>query len=142
MNTKGEAAKKLKDKLGLDICIYLGNDLNDISMFSNALDDNDFIVIASHEYKIITEMLIEYLQKECELKGIQWKDTRLLVLEEENVNDFLHRTSKILGVLNSKRRPKNIRKKYMVDLNKRVDYVNGTNVNLSNKRKSKVGFRR
>ena len=46
MHTKGSAAKRLKSKLGLDLCIYLGNDLNDISMFSNALDDNDFIVIA------------------------------------------------------------------------------------------------
>lgn len=115
MHTKGEASKELKNKLGLDTCIYLGNDLNDITMFSNALDDNDFIVIAKNEYTDITDMLVKYLQKECEIKGIEWKDVRLLVLEDENVNNFLHRTSKILGVLNSQKKPKYIRKKYKVD---------------------------
>ncbi len=115
MHTKGEASKELKNKLGLDTCIYLGNDLNDITMFSNALDDNDFIVIAKNEYADITNMLVKYLQEECQIKGIEWKDARLLVLEDENVNNFLHRVSKILGVLNSQRRAKDIRKKYEVN---------------------------
>lgn len=140
MHTKGEASKKLKQKLGLDTCIYLGNDLNDITMFSNALEDNDFIVIANHELKEITKRLVEYLQEECKIKGIEWKDTRLLVLEDENVNSFLHTTSKILGVLNSKRKPQSIRKKYRVDINKSANLVSKRNINIQNKRKSNGRF--
>lgn len=114
MHTKGQASEDLREKLGLDTCIYLGNDLNDITMFSNALEDNDFIVIAKHENKDITNMLVEYLKKECEIKGIEWQDARLLVLEDRNVNSFLHRMSKILGVLNSgkKIQTQDMRRKY------------------------------
>jgi len=122
MHTKGEAAKKLKKQLRLDTCIYLGNDLNDISMFSNAIDDNDFIVIANHKHKDVTEMLVNYLKQECEIKGIQWEDTKMLVLEEENVNGFLHKTSKILGVLNSKRKAEGVREKYKVNVVKSINY--------------------
>lgn len=116
MHTKGKASKDLIEGLGLDTCIYLGNDLNDISMFSNALDDNDFIVIANNEKKEITDMLVRYLQEECRVKGIEWHDARVLVLEDENVNNFLHRMSKILGVLNSGKRSKaqDVRSKYKV----------------------------
>lgn len=116
MHTKGKAAKDLKEELGLDTCIYLGNDINDITMFSNALDDNDFIVIANNEYHNITEMLLEQLREECKLKGIDWNTVRLLVLKEENVNSFLHRISKILAVLNSERKPQNIRQRYKHDV--------------------------
>ena len=137
MHTKGKAAKELRKKLKLDICIYLGNDLNDITMFSNALDDNDFIVIAKNEDTSITDMLVKYLQKECEIKGIEWKDARLLVLEDENVNNFLHRMSKILGVLNSKRKPKDIRKKYKVD---KTMKKSTNNVKLIPKRRSDGKF--
>ena len=115
MHSKGDAAKLLKEELGLDTCIYLGNDLNDVTMFSNAIDDDDFIVIANNEYKNITKMLIEYLKKEYELKGKEWEDAKLLVLEDQNVNNFLNRISKILAVLNSKKESKNIRKKYVVE---------------------------
>lgn len=116
MHTKGKASEDLREKLGLDTCIYFGNDLNDISMFSNALDYNDFIVIANNEKQEITDILVEYLQEECKVKGIEWKDARLLVLEEENVNRFLQRMSKILGILNSGKRPQvqDIRSKYRV----------------------------
>lgn len=137
MNTKGEAAKTLKEQLGLDACIYLGNDLNDITMFSNALDDNDFIVIASHEHKGITEMLINYLKKECEIKGIQWEDAKLLVLEEKNVNNFLHRISKILGVLNSRKKPKGIREKYKVDAVKSSKILNKRNIPYKTKTRTR-----
>lgn len=120
MHTKGSAAKRLKSKLGLDLCIYLGNDLNDISMFSNALDDNDFIVIAKNEKPEITDMLLDYLKQECRIKGIEWNDARILVLDEGNVNNFLHRTSKILGVLNSgqKSKKEDMRTKYKVTVKK------------------------
>lgn len=118
MHTKGKASEDLREKLGLDTCIYFGNDLNDISMFSNALDDNDFIVIANNEKKEITDMLIEYLQEECKIKGIEWQDARILVLEDRSVNNFLQRMSKILGVLNSGRKlqTQNIREKYNVSV--------------------------
>ena len=43
-------------------------------MFSNALDDNDFIVIASNEHPDITNSLVEYLKEECKVKGIDWED--------------------------------------------------------------------
>lgn len=123
MHTKGEASEDLIKKLNLDTCIYLGNDLNDITMFSNALDDNDFIVIANNEKQDITNMLLEYLQEECKIKGIEWKDARLLVLEDENVNNFLHRMSKILGVLNSgkKQESQDIRKKYKTDVKSQIN---------------------
>lgn len=136
MHTKGKASEDLREKLGLDTCIYLGNDLNDITMFSNALDDNDFIVIAKNEKQDITNMLVEYLQEECKIKGIEWKDARLLVLEEENVNSFLHRMSKILGVLNSGKRPEtqDIRSKYEVH----VKPINKP-TNTTNKRKRSDG---
>lgn len=81
-------------------------------MFSNALDDNDFIVIANNEYPKITEMLLRQLQEECRLKELDWDNIKLLLLEEENVNSFLRRTSKILAVLNSGRKPQTIRQKY------------------------------
>ncbi len=116
MHTKGEASKKIKEMLGLDICIYFGNDLNDITMFSNAIEDNDFIVIANNEYKGITEMLENYLKEECRIKGIEWESTKLLVLEDENVNSFLNKISKILGVLSSGKMSQNLRKKYRVDI--------------------------
>lgn len=118
MHTKGKASEDLREKLRLDTCIYFGNDLNDISMFSNALDDNDFIVIANNEKQEITDMLVEYLQEECKVKGIEWQDVRLLVLEDKNVNNFLHRMSKILGVLNSGKRThiQDIRSKYKVQV--------------------------
>lgn len=106
MHTKGEAAKKLKEQIGLDTCIYFGNDLNDITMFSNALDDNDFIVIANNKHKDITQMLIEYLKQEAKIKGINWEDVKLLVLEEKNVNNFLQKISRILGIINLKKQNK------------------------------------
>lgn len=100
--------------------------MNDITMFSNALDDNDFIVIANNEYQKITETLLEYLQKECGIKGIDWDSVKLLLLEEENVNSFLRRTSKILAVLNSERKPQTFRQRcrYNVQQIKRIPRVN------------------
>lgn len=105
-------------------------------MFSNALDDDDFIVIANNEYPKITEMLLRHLQEECRLKGLDWDNVKLLLLEEENVNSFLRRTNKILAVLNSGRKPQTIRQKYkynvkpikrIFEINKdtrRIDYGN------------------
>lgn len=96
MHTKGTASKYIKNRLNLDCTIYLGNDLNDITMFSEALNDKDFIVIASNEYQKITNMLLEYLQEECKLKGIDWEKTQLLVLKDKDVNKFLFRMERIL----------------------------------------------
>ncbi len=106
MHTKGDSAKQLKEKLELDTCIYLGNDLNDISMFSNALDDNDFMVIANNEHEETTKAVVEYLKEECKIKGIDWKDARLLVLEEQNVNRFLNQIRNILEIINRRQRMK------------------------------------
>lgn len=139
MHTKGKAAHDLKETLNLDTCIYLGNDLNDISMFSNALDDNDFIVVAKHEKKEITLMILNYLKEECKIKGIDWEEVRLVVLEEENVNNFLNRMSKILGIINSGKRnnPKdNIRAKYKA----KVKPIQGSNKKINKKKKSDGRF--
>ena len=103
MHTKGEAAKDLKKKLGIDTCIYMGNDLNDIPMFSIALDDNDFIVIANNEHNDIPKAIINYLQEECKIKGINWEDVKVLLLEDKNVNKFLQNVCRILSVTNSSR---------------------------------------
>ena len=118
MNTKGSAAKYMKTILNLDSCIYLGNDLNDIPMFSKGIDDNDFIVIASNEKEQITDMLVEYLQNECKIKGINWENTKLLVLEDRNVNSFLERMCKLLARLSYRANEKqdDIRQKYKVSL--------------------------
>ena len=137
MHTKGEAAKTLKQELGLDTCIYLGNDLNDITMFSTALEDDDFIVIASHEHKKITEMLMSYLKQECATKGIRWEDTKLLVLEEENVNNFLNRISKIMAVLNSKRKQSNILSKYRIKTDKKSKSHQKRHLPYGNKKQTK-----
>ena len=110
MHSKGDAAKFLKEKLNIDKCIYMGNDLNDISMFSNALDDNDFIVIASNEHKEITELLVNYLKEECKIKGIQWSSVKLLILQDENVNSFLKRMRKVLTIVSPPNRIKSIKK--------------------------------
>ena len=127
MYTKGTASKLLKDELGLDTCIYLGNDLNDLPMFSNALEDEDFIVIANHDYnKAITTMLEKCLKEECKAKGIEWTDAKLLVLEDEYVNGFLQKMSKILAVLNSGRKPQDIRHKYRVVNKNRNEQANQT----------------
>lgn len=116
MHTKGNASEDLRKRLKLDTCIFLGNDLNDISMFSNALEYNDFIVIANNEKQEITDIVVEYLQEECKIKGIEWQDARVLVLEDKNVNNFLHRMNKILGVLNSGKRQQtqDIKSKYNI----------------------------
>lgn len=90
--------------------------MNDISMFSNALDDNDFIVIASNEHKDITSSLVEYLKEECKVKGIEWEDAKLLVLEDQNVNRFLHRIRTVLSLVNSKRKEQDIKTKYKVNI--------------------------
>lgn len=100
MHTKGESAKELKNSLGIDTCIYLGNDLNDISMFSVALDDNDFMVIANNEHKDIPESIVSYLKEECKIKGINWEDVKILLLKNQNVNIFLKRICQILTITN------------------------------------------
>ena len=107
----------MKEKLGLDSCIYLGNDLNDVSMFSNALDDNDFIVIAANERANITNGIIEFLKSDCNIKGIDWESVKLLVLEERSVNKFLKQIVRVLKNIRnaSKRKEQNIRKKYKVE---------------------------
>ena len=136
MHTKGEAAKKLKEQLQLDTCIYLGNDLNDISMFSNALDDNDFIVIASNEHPNITNTLVDYLKEECKVKGIEWEDAKLLVLEDQNVNKFLHRIRTILTLVNSKRKQQDLKKKYRVNINNNVAQANAKKQPKKKKKKT------
>ena len=138
MHTKGKAAEQLREKLNLDTCVYLGNDLNDISMFSNALDDNDFIVIANHEDKEITEMLIKYLKEECKIKGINWDDARLLVLQDNNVNRFLNRMNGIMRAITLKKQEKQgIRVKYRVNIKAQNKEANQKKKEIESKRKHK-----
>jgi len=131
MHTKGEAAKKLKQMLGLETCIYMGNDLNDVSMFSSAIDDNDFIVIANNEHQEITNSVIKYLKHECEIKGINWDDVKILVLREQNVNSFLYNISRILSAVNSKHKKYILRnnaensKIKCIKIKKRKDWIMG-----------------
>ncbi len=121
MHTKGQAAKLLKKRLGIDTCIYLGNDLNDVPMFSVALDDNDFIVIANnYEHSDIPETIIKYLKAECEVKGINWEDVKILLLEEQNVNSFLIRINRIINVFNQ-RKKQDIIKKYKIEIGQKSD---------------------
>ncbi|MDO5555517.1 MAG: hypothetical protein Q4G09_02355 [Clostridia bacterium] len=103
--------------LHLDSCIYLGNDLNDSSMFSQALDDNDFIVIANNEHENVTNMLVEFLKSECKIKGINWDETKLLVLKQSNVNQFLNRMTRILKQVNSEKKFPNPLVKPVAELN-------------------------
>lgn len=112
----------MKERLELDSCIYLGNDLNDVSMFSNALDDNDFIVIAANERANITNLIIDFLKSDCNIKGIDWESVKLLVLEERSVNKFLKQTVRVLkNVRNaSKRKEPDIREKYKVEHVKQI----------------------
>ena len=86
-------------------------------MFSNALDDNDFIVIAANERANITNLIIDFLKSDCNIKGIDWESVKLLVLEERSVNKFLKQTVRVLkNVRNaSKRKEPDIRKKYKVE---------------------------
>lgn len=139
MHTKGKAAEQLRQKLKLDTCVYLGNDLNDISMFSNAIDDNDFIVIANNEDKEITKMLIKYLKEEAKIKGIDWEDTRLLVLEDENVNKFLNKMSRIMRTISLKKQERqDVRVRYRVNIkeqNKLANQQKKTEDNKSKKRR-------
>ena len=143
MYSKGTASKKLKNELGLDTCIYLGNDLNDLSMFSNALEDDDFIVIANHDYnKRITAMLEKCLYEECQTKGIDWADAKLLVLKEEYVNNFLRKMSKILAVLNSGKKVKDVRSTYKVVVENKNKEANRTKKRLDkNKRSEQKRYR-
>ena len=114
MHTKGRAAEQLREKLKLDTCVYLGNDLNDISMFSNALDDNDFIVIANHE------------------------DIKLLVLEDENVNKFLNKMSRIMRIISIKKQEKQgVRVKYRVNIKEQNKLANQQKKTEDNKRKNR-----
>lgn len=85
-------------------------------MFSNALDDNDFIVIAANERANITNLIVDFLKSDCNIKGIDWESVKLLVLEERSVNKFLKQIVRVLkNVRNaSKRKELDIRKKYKV----------------------------
>ncbi len=138
MHTKGKAAQQLKEKLKLDVCVYLGNDLNDITMFSNALDDNDFIAIASHENKEITDMVINYLKEECKIKGINWEHVKILALEDENVNKFLNKMSGIMRIINSEKRKKqDVRIQYRVNIKQQNQKANQRKKIIDGRRKYK-----
>lgn len=96
MHTKGTVSKYFQDKLNLDCCIYLGNDLNDIPMFSQGLGHGDYVVVAQNPDHKITDMIFDYLKSECTAKGIPWSETNLLFLKRENANKFLKSINKIL----------------------------------------------
>lgn len=86
-------------------------------MFSNALDDNDFIVIAANERANITNLIIDFLKSDCSIKGIDWESAKVLVLEERSVNKFLRQTVRVLKNIRNanKRKEPDIRKKYKVE---------------------------
>lgn len=141
MHTKGKAAEQLRESLKLDTCVYLGNDLNDITMFSNALEDNDFIVIASHENKEITDMLINYLKEESKVKGINWDDVRLLVLQDKNVNRFLNKMSGIMRVISLKKQERQgVRLKYRVNIKQQNKVANQKKREIDRKRKHRSRY--
>lgn len=102
MHTKGTVVKYFREKLNLDTCILLGNDLNDIPMFSEGLSNGDFIVIANHPNPEITNLILTYLQEECRLKGINWEHANLLLLKRDNVNFFLKNLNSALRTFNVK----------------------------------------
>ena len=111
MHTKGTAVQFIRDRLKLDCSICLGNDLNDISMFSKALENDDFIVIANCEEPKITKMIIDYLKEECRAKNIDWEKVKLLVLEDKDVNQFLYKMNRILSnIKNIKNKKEQTRK--------------------------------
>ena len=137
MHTKGKAAEQLREKLKLDTCVYLGNDFNDISMFSNALDDNDFIVIANHEDKEITKILTQYLKEEAKVKGVNWEDIKLLVLEDESVNKFLNKMSRIMRIISLKKQERQgVRVKYRVNIKEQNKRANQQKKIEDNRRKN------
>ncbi len=98
-NDKGQAMKYMISKLRLDRCIALGNDLNDLSMFKIALQKGDHIVIAGNEHPEITKQLIAELKGYCCSEKISWTKSNVLVLEEQNVNEFLRKISLIMQIV-------------------------------------------
>lgn len=104
-HTKGTAANFVKQRTGLDTCIYLGNDLNDISMFVEGLKNDDFIVIVSSEGKKTTDMLEDYLKVECTERGKEWETIKLLRLDEKDANKFLLKFHRILRNIERKNTP-------------------------------------
>ena len=113
-NNKGQAMEYMTRKLDLDRCIVLGNDLNDLSMFEVALKRGDHIVIANNEHPEITDELIQRLKDFCKAEKINWSKSNVLVLEEQNVNNFLHQILMVLGTV-SKEETK--RKSFLARLN-------------------------
>lgn len=109
-NNKGQAMEDMTRRLGLDRCIVLGNDLNDLSMFEVALKRGDHIVIAGNEYPEITDELIKRLKEFCKAEKISWSKSNVLVLEEKNVNAFLQKVLMVVGAVN---KGKNNRKNFM-----------------------------
>jgi len=99
-NNKGQAMEYIVQKLNLDRCIVLGNDLNDLSMFEVALKRGDHIVIANNEHLEITDELIQRLKEFCKEERISWLKSNILVLEEQNVNNFLQQVLMVLGTVN------------------------------------------
>lgn len=93
----------MKRRENIDACIYLGNDFNDISMFVEAIKDDDFIVIVGEQNKT-TNAIKEYLQVECREREKDWEDVKQLDLDEEAANRFLlkfHRILKNIEIENS-----------------------------------------
>ena len=91
----------MKKRENIDACIYLGNDFNDISMFVEAIKDDDFIVIVGEENKT-TDTIKEYLQVECRERGKNWEEVRRLDLDEEAANKFLLKFHRILRNIEAK----------------------------------------
>lgn len=74
----------------------MGNDLNDVSMFVEGIKNNDFIVIVGSENKKTVDMINEYLKIECDERGKEWENLRLLQLDEKDANKFLLKFYRIL----------------------------------------------
>ena len=95
-HTKGTAAKFIKKRIGLDTCIYLGNDLNDISMFVEGIKDEDFIVIVDSADKKTAAVVKKYLDIECGERGKKLEEVKLLEVDEKDANKFLLKFHRIL----------------------------------------------
>jgi len=86
---KGKATQIFRKKLDFQRCIFLGNDLNDLSMFYNAAENNDYIVISENEENKIAQQLKEKVIEYTKEKQINFDQERILIINEKDITRFL-----------------------------------------------------
>lgn len=96
-------------------------------MFTEAVKDDDFIVIVG-EQNNITNMIKEYLKVECSERGKNWEGIKKIDLDENEANQFLLKLHRILKLT----------EKENVKRTKKPDYINKhKNSNAQTKQKLK-----